>query len=77
MFVVKQWAEQVFWEKAMTYASHLINRLPSSVTEGNTLMKMWSGKPATDYNMLRVFGFWLIIMLVIGSWNFEQERSYF
>ena len=40
----------------MTYASHLINRLPSSVIGGKTLMKMWSGKIATDYDMLRVFG---------------------
>jgi len=45
-----------FWAEAMTYASHLINRLPSSVIGGKTPMKIWSGKVATDYDMLRVFG---------------------
>jgi len=46
---------KTFWEDAMTYASHLINRLPSSVIRGKTLMEMWSGKAASDYDMLRVF----------------------
>ena len=45
-----------FWAEAMTYASHLINRLPSSAIGGKTLVKMWLGKAATDYDMLRVFG---------------------
>ena len=45
-----------FWAEAMTYASHLINRLPSSAIGGKTLMKMWLGKSATDYDMLRVSG---------------------
>ena len=40
----------------MTYVSHLINRLPSSVMGGMTLTKMWSGKAVIDYAMLRVFG---------------------
>ena len=43
-----------FWAKAMTYASHLINRLPSSMIGGKTLMEMWSCKAAIDYDMLRV-----------------------
>ena len=40
----------------MTYASHLINRLLSSAIGRKTLMEMWSGKAASDYDMLRVFG---------------------
>ena len=40
----------------MTYASHLIKRLPSSMIGGKTSMEMWSGKGALYYNMLRVFG---------------------
>jgi len=45
-----------FWAEAMTYASHLINKLSSFAIGGKTLMKMWSGKTATDYDMLHVFG---------------------
>ncbi|KAL5865755.1 hypothetical protein ACOSQ3_003269 [Xanthoceras sorbifolium] len=45
-----------FWGEAVTYACHLINRLPSSALEGKTPMEVWSGKPATDYDSLHVFG---------------------
>jgi len=45
-----------FWAEAMTYASHLINRLPSFVIEGKPPMEMWLSKAVTDYDMLRVFG---------------------
>ena len=45
-----------FLAKAMTYVSHLINRLPSSAIGGKTQMEMWSGKAVTNYDMLRVFG---------------------
>jgi len=45
-----------FWAEAMTYASHLINRLSSSAIGGKTPMEMRSGKAATDYEMLHVFG---------------------
>ena len=45
-----------FWAEAVTYASHLINRLPSSALKGKTPLEVWSGKPANDYDYLRVFG---------------------
>jgi len=45
-----------FWAEAVTYAQHLINRLPSSAIDGKTPLEVWSGKPATDYNSLHVFG---------------------
>ena len=38
------------------YASHLINRLPSTALNGKTPLEVWSGKPANDYDTLRVFG---------------------
>ena len=40
----------------MTYACHLINRLPSTAIGGKTPLEKWFGKPATDYDSLHVFG---------------------
>ena len=40
----------------MTYTCHLINRLPSTAIRGKTPFEKWSGKPATDYETLHVFG---------------------
>ena len=45
-----------FWAEAVMYASHLINRLPSSAQNGKTPSEVWFGKPANDYDTLRVFG---------------------
>ena len=56
MLIVKQRVEQVLFGRAMTYASHLINRLSSSAIGGKTPIEMWSGMAASDYDMLRVFG---------------------
>ncbi|KAE8708956.1 hypothetical protein F3Y22_tig00110332pilonHSYRG00622 [Hibiscus syriacus] len=47
---------KAFWTEAVTYAGHLINRLPSSAIGGKTPLEVWSGKPATDYDSLHVFG---------------------
>ncbi|KAE8707953.1 putative beta-1,3-galactosyltransferase 20 [Hibiscus syriacus] len=47
---------KTFWAEAVTYAVHLINRLPSSAIGGKTPLEVWSGKPATDYDSLHVFG---------------------
>ena len=44
-----------FWAEAVMYASHLINRLPSATLNGKTPLELWSGKPANDYDTLRVF----------------------
>jgi len=45
-----------FWAEALTYAHHLINRLPSSALGGKTPLEVWSGKPVGDYDSLHVFG---------------------
>jgi transposase InsO family protein len=44
-----------FWAEVVTYAQHLINRLPSSAIGGKTLLEVWSGKPAIDYDSLHIF----------------------
>ncbi|KAH9717217.1 hypothetical protein KPL71_021741 [Citrus sinensis] len=48
--------DKKFWAEAVSYASHLINRLPSAAIRGKTPMEMWSGKHAQDYDSLRIFG---------------------
>ena len=40
----------------MTYACHLINRLPSTALNGQTPLEVWSGVSATDYDRLHIFG---------------------
>ncbi|KAG9455031.1 hypothetical protein H6P81_007935 [Aristolochia fimbriata] len=45
-----------FWAEAVTYAQHLVNRLPSSAIGGKTPLEVWSGKPAIDNDSLHVFG---------------------
>ena len=45
-----------FWAEALVYACHLVNRLPSTAIDGKTPLEKWSGKPATDYDSLHVFG---------------------
>ena len=48
--------DRKFWTEAVTYAQHLINHLPSSAINGKTPLEKWYGKPATDYDTLRIFG---------------------
>nr|GFA80675.1 retrovirus-related Pol polyprotein from transposon TNT 1-94 [Tanacetum cinerariifolium]GFA80716.1 retrovirus-related Pol polyprotein from transposon TNT 1-94 [Tanacetum cinerariifolium] len=47
---------QEFWVEAVTYAFHLVNRLPSTAIDGKTPFEKWYGKPALDYDSLHVFG---------------------
>ena len=49
------WGKE-FWAEAVVYACHMINRLPSATIEGKTIIEKWTGKPATNYNSLHVFG---------------------
>ncbi|GKD66761.1 retrovirus-related pol polyprotein from transposon TNT 1-94 [Tanacetum coccineum] len=41
-----------FWAKAVTYACHLVNCLPSTTIDGKTPFEKWYGKPASDYESL-------------------------
>ena len=45
-----------FWAEAMTYASHIINRLPTTANEGITPLEVWFGSLATNYDSLCIFG---------------------
>ncbi|XP_070029847.1 uncharacterized mitochondrial protein AtMg00710-like [Nicotiana sylvestris] len=45
-----------FLAEAITYAFHLINRLPSAVIGGKTPLEKWYGKPVEDYSFWHVFG---------------------
>ncbi|KAG6387099.1 hypothetical protein SASPL_152282 [Salvia splendens] len=42
--------------EAITYAQHIVNRLPCSAIDGKTPLEVWSDKLATDYDSLRIFG---------------------
>jgi len=44
-----------FWAETLTYACYLVNRLPPSAIGGKTPLEVWSGKPAQDYDSLKVF----------------------
>ncbi|KAH9679174.1 CCHC-type domain-containing protein [Citrus sinensis] len=48
--------DKKFWAETVSYASHLVNWLPSAAIGGKTPMEMWSGKHAQDYDSLRIFG---------------------
>ena len=48
--------DKKFWVEAVSYASHLINRLPSAAIGDKTPIEMWSGKHAQDYDSLCIFG---------------------
>ena len=40
----------------MTYACHLINRLPSTGINDRIPLEVWSRQPVSDYDSLHVFG---------------------
>ena len=39
-----------FWAEAMTYACHLINRLPSTAIADRIPLELWSGQPVYDHD---------------------------
>ena len=45
-----------FWAEALSYACHIVNRLPSAALNDKTPIELWSGTIAHDYDRLRVFG---------------------
>ncbi|XWS53581.1 hypothetical protein CRYUN_Cryun10bG0013700 [Craigia yunnanensis] len=46
---------KAFWAEALMYASHIINKLPSTTIDGKTFIEVWSEYSATDYDRLRIF----------------------
>ena len=66
-----------FWAEMLTYASHLVNRLPSSAIVGKTLMEMWSGKAADDYDKLRIFGCPAYYHVSDGKLNPRAKKAVF
>jgi len=48
--------DKSFWAEAIEYASHLLNRLPTTLIGSKTLLEIWSSGVACDHGSLRVFG---------------------
>ena len=46
-----------FLDKVVTYACHLINRLPSTAIEDKIPLEVWFGQPVFDYDSLHVFSY--------------------
>jgi len=44
--------DKSFWSETIVYASHLINGLSSTAIGGKTLVNIWSGEAAQDYDLL-------------------------
>ena len=47
--------DKSFWAEAIVYASHLINGLSSTAIGSKTLLDIWLGGAAQDYDLLWVF----------------------
>ena len=44
-----------FWTEVISYAVHLLNRLPSSALNGKCPLEVWSDKPISDFDSLHIF----------------------
>ena len=77
MHVVSCWIEQDIWEEAENYASHLINRLPAVEIGGKTPMEVWFNKPATDYDLLHVFGCLSYFYLIESKLDLRAKKAIF
>ena len=66
-----------FWAEALTYASYLVNRLPSSAIGGKTPMEVWLGGAASDYDMLWIFGCPAYYHVSDGKLNPRAKKAVF
>ncbi|KAH9662850.1 hypothetical protein KPL70_019489 [Citrus sinensis] len=66
-----------FTAETVSYASHLVNRLPSAAIGSKTPMEMWSGKHAQDYDSLRVFGCPAYYHVKDGKLDLRARKSIF
>ena len=48
--------DKLVWSEAIEYASHLLNRLPTTARGNKTPLEIWSSGAARDHDSLRVFG---------------------
>ena len=47
---------KALWAEVVAYACHLISKFHVAAYGRKTLIEVWSGKPATNYDFLHVFG---------------------
>ena len=58
----------------LIHASHLLNRLPMTVIEDKTPLKIWSGRAARDHGSLRVFGYLTYVDIKKGMLNSKVNK---
>jgi len=68
--------DKSFWDEALVYASHLMNKLLLTVG-GKTLLDIWSNEAAQDYSLLRIFGCSTYFGVKDDKLNREQNSLYF
>ena len=54
-----------------------MNRLPSTAIGNKTLLDIWSGRAAQDYDLLRVFGCSAYFNIKDGKLNFASKKLVF
>ena len=69
--------DKSFWAEALKYASHLMNRLPSTAIGCKTLLGIWSGGAAQDYDLLRIFGCLTYFSAIDGKINPQVKKFVF
>jgi len=47
---------KVLWGEALSYARHIVKRLPSAALNGKTPLEVWSSSPTNDHDSMRIFG---------------------
>lgn len=45
----------IFWAESLSYACHLINRIPLAAINGKTPLEAWWGGVACDYDTFKLF----------------------
>ncbi|CAN1317287.1 hypothetical protein LINPERPRIM_LOCUS30387 [Linum perenne] len=56
MHAISSRSNQAFWAEALSYAVHLVNRLPTATTGGKAPLEVWSSEPVKEYDQLHIFG---------------------
>ena len=69
--------DKSFWAEEIVYASHLINKLSSTAIGGKTLLDIWSGETAQDYDLMRVFESPACFSAKDGKVNLQAKKFVF